>query len=186
MQELNLNFQYDDNLREHPESPSDFLKAARFLERELKDETDPVREAALMSKIGVYYRIAGDLATSLKNLKAADPLLDPVIEPRLKCINWIRLATTYQWMRDFDNSDTCLQLALHTIDSNNLDTLTDFVYQHQGKSYFDRKWYGEARDWLQKALELRIKKDNKELIQSTRFALQIVDDKIRQKKASEG
>ena len=59
-------------------------------------------------------------------------------------------------------------------------TLLDFAYQHYAKNLFDQKRLKEALSYFEKAMILKLKrKAPQEQIDSTKFAIQIVKEKMR-------
>ncbi|MCM3342127.1 hypothetical protein M3650_26765 [Paenibacillus sp. MER TA 81-3] len=89
-------------------------------------------------------------------------------------INRIRLANTYQWNKEFQKSNEILDVLVrefHNQADESLQDIEDFLYQHMGKNKFEQGEYEEAPAHFYKALEIRLVKNNSELIESTQLAI---------------
>lgn len=59
----------------------------------------------------------------------------------------------------------------HNQADKSLQDIEDFLYQHMGKNKLDQGEYEEALAHFYKALEIRLVKNNSELIESTQLAI---------------
>ncbi|WP_157259658.1 hypothetical protein [Paenibacillus sp. OSY-SE] len=89
-------------------------------------------------------------------------------------INRIRLANTYQWNKEFQKSNEIFDVLVgefHNQADESLQDIEDFLYQHMGKNKFEQGEYEEAPTHFYKTLEIRLVKNNSELIESTQLAI---------------
>lgn len=179
MNPYNMTYSFGDDLREHPEDDIAFKKGIDYLIKQFKQQDEVFEQAKLLSSIGAYQRIAGFLSASLQHLLKAKKLLEEGKHKRLYLINEIRLAHTFQFLKQFDQAQTCYQhienyIAKHPSDQN----LLHFVYQHKGKNYFDQQQYRLAEEFIDKALQLRKSLNDESLVESSAYALKIIRENL--------
>lgn len=175
---FNMEYDIDEALREIPKDRNSFAEGIDFILKESNGKTG-VEKARLLSQAGVYQRIHGDLNESLFNLEKARALLSNTNQPRLQAINDIRIAQTLQFLQRFDESEKLyLRLQKEIQGHNELNSLLDFVCQHRGKLLFDQCRFSEAQEQFKRALELRIRKNDQELIDSTLLAVGVTKRKL--------
>ena len=168
---FNLNFKYDDRLRERPEFPEEFRNAVKYLEEKIKSPESELKKGQLLSYAGVLCRISGELEKSLLYLERAREIFNKEEHEISGYINRIRIAQTYQLMNRHDEAESLLKCLLEESSEDEYGHLEDFIRQHLGKVYFDKGLYVDAESEFKKALKIRLLKDNEELIESTEFAL---------------
>ena len=173
---FDVSYHFDDNLRDIPNSPIQMQQAVEYLQTEFdKSVGDIEQQIYLAGLIGGYARMLHDFKTAQQVLTTALNLCDRINNKRLKIVNSIRLAHLYQWQRQYENSEALLNWVLEQCQNNSeFKSYLDFAYQHFGKCKFDRAKYKEAEYYLSKALELRHQKGDSSLIDSTRLALEVV------------
>lgn len=180
MNSHNMNYRFAKDLREHPEDEVAFKKGIDDLIEQLKQTNTVIEQAKLHSSIGTYQRIAGFLDASFQHLMKARKLLIESEHKRFYLINEIRLAHTFQFLKQFEQAETCFQhienyIAQHPSYQN----LLHFVYQHKGKNYFEQQQYHLAEECINKALELRQILGDESLVESSVYALKIIREKIK-------
>ena len=163
-----VRFRFDNNLREVAEDPEEMKLAAERLRMEYIKTGDP--ECAGVA--GSYFRIIGELlkAESLlaEAIEASRALGDGSSEVR----NMIRLASVYQWQKRSDESLQMLQCTLEKIRADKLlEKYLHFAYQHIGKLMLDTGDPASALGYFESALELRIHKGDKNLIESSQMGI---------------
>ncbi|MEM9923789.1 MAG: tetratricopeptide repeat protein [Cyanobacteria bacterium P01_D01_bin.50] len=178
---LNLPFDtsthFDDNLRDVANSPDE--QAINFLNSQLNNNLDVSQKLQIIGLIGVYSRILCDFGTAHIFLSEAIILSQQCDDKKSQLSNQIRLAHLYQWERNYAASDEIFSDAISICDNHpQLKSYLDFAYQHAGKNKFDQGKYIDAEDFFQKALQLRLVKNNQELIESTQLALQTVRQRL--------
>ncbi|MDY7223264.1 tetratricopeptide repeat protein [Halalkalibacterium halodurans] len=178
----NLDFYFDDNLREVPVSTIDLIKGIEFKKKQSHSPQDNEEELAkTYGLIGVYSRIVNKIEDSKKYLSLAIEMNIQSGNHKSLFVNELRLAHTYQWETNYYKSNKLFkklkeQSESDTEHSNYLDS----VYQHYGKNLFDQSEYQLALKYVKKALRIRVEKGNKELIDSTEYAINICNEKIKQ------
>ena len=160
---MNLNFRFDENLREVPEDADAFKAHIKSLEHSLKSETDPKQQIRLLGETGTYLRILSELDKAEELLvKALKIISDHKMGLRLEVQQKIRLAHVLQWKKDFKQSD---QIFLETLQicrtHADVESYLPFALQHMGKNYFDQNRLMEALRCFEEALKIRKKKTTK-------------------------
>jgi tetratricopeptide (TPR) repeat protein len=178
---FDVSFHFNEELREIPNAPSEMRRAIQFFQAQLDDrDTDIYQQIRLYGIIGVCARILGEFSLAHTALKSAIALSEEVQEERLKTINELRLAHVYQWQRQFEVSDRRFaKVLVHCARNPVLEPYLDFAYHHAGISKFDQAQYAKAQWCFEQALAIRRRKGDCTLIKSTRFALEITQQRIR-------
>lgn len=170
---FNCTCYFDDELREVPHSLSDMCDAINYIKEQTQSDQQNQEELGRQyGMLGVYSRIVGNYMDSITYLTSAISMHSTMNNAKQVWINKLRLAHTYQWMRDFHTSNRMFDdLLEHTISSDQHFDLLDFLYQHYGKNQYDQYKYESALAWFEKALKIRTKSDNEELIHSSQIAI---------------
>jgi tetratricopeptide (TPR) repeat protein len=175
---FDLSYTFNDKLRDIPNNYSEFVRYTEFLRSEISEEPDLLSKAKLLSKLGGYQRIIGKLKESEENLKLAIKIFETFGNLKNIFVAKIRLAHTYQFQKNFDISNKMFDGLIHEAESNpDLIDYQDFAYQHSGKNQFDQSNYNKALELFNKALDIRILKQNDELIKSTKYAIEVTQVK---------
>ncbi|BDA65879.1 hypothetical protein CAL7716_000450 [Calothrix sp. PCC 7716] len=91
-------------------------------------------------------------------------------------VSMIRLAHVYQWQKQYAKSEELFKEAITLCQTKpEISTYLDFAYQHLGKCKFDQKQYEQALHYFEQAKQLRIKKSDSSLIESTQLAINILN-----------
>lgn len=180
----NLGFCFDDNLREVPFSKIDMVKGIEFLKNQSQSTQDNDKDLAkTYGLIGVYSRIVNNIEDSKKYLSLAIEMNKQSGNHKSLFVNELRLAHTYQWENNYLKSNKLFEKLKEQSENNSEhNNYLDFVYQHYGKNLFDQSEYQLALKYFEKALRIRGEKGNQELIDSTEYAINICDGKIKQVK----
>ena len=170
----NISYTFDQNLRDVPDSPGDMARAVEYLGAKLKSGELSVRDQArLLGQMGVLCRMLLRLEEAEHYCERTVTICCQLGDARCEVVNRIRLAHVYQWQRRFDESDRLFLWALELCERDpNVADYLDFVRQHYGKSLFDQGRYVEAMEMFERALEIREKKGDAALVESSRVALQ--------------
>lgn len=170
----NCTFYFDDNLREVPYSVSDMREAIAYGKEKLQSSAQNQEELGKQyGMIGVYSRIVGNYEDSISYLNSAITIHSSCNNAKQVWINKLRLAHTYQWIKDFHTSNHMFDTLLEQANTHDQHFgLLDFLYQHYGKNQYDQLNYESALQWFEKALEIRTKTKEEELIHSSRIAIQ--------------
>ncbi|WP_059170524.1 tetratricopeptide repeat protein [Bacillus sp. FJAT-27445] len=176
---FNMEFSFDESLREVPVSIPDMKSGVSFLKDQLHTKDSETKEqAALNGLIGVYCRILKNFEESKKYLLHAIEINEKLNNKKGWFVNELRLAHTYQWEGDFQKSNGMFGKLLKDAEcSQDTNDYLDFLYQHQGKNLFEQQNYELAAVFFEKALVIRMEKGNEELIVSTRHALEVCSNK---------
>jgi len=123
------------------------------------------------------------LDASLKHLLEAKKLVENSKHVRLFLINEIRLAQTYQFLRQFEKAEAIyLFIEAYIAKQPEHQNLLHFVYQHKGKNYFEQRQYDLAATYISKALALRKALSDGSLVESSVFALKVIRRKPKYEK----
>lgn len=173
---FNVEYHFNSRLREIPDNVVEFQKGIDFIKSKIS-QSDGIEKARLLSKLGVYQRIDVKLDESLDSLTRAYEIIQDYPDLRLKCVNGLRIAQTLQFKKNFVEAENQYdRLEKECRADSQLKDLLDFVLQHSGKCQFDQKNYDGAIPCFTEAMELRMKKGDEELIQSTQFALDRINE----------
>ena len=177
---FDVSYHFDDRLHDVPNSPAQMQQAVNFLQSEFdKCPHDIRRQIYLAGSIGGYARMLHDFTTAEQALNTALQLCDRINDKSSKIANSIRLAHLYQWQQRYELSETLFEVIVKQCKSDSYLTLyLDFAYQHAGKCKFARGKYEEAQHYFALALELRQQKGDRSLIDSTKLALNMVQQRI--------
>ncbi|WP_131100895.1 hypothetical protein [Bacillus sp. SYJ] len=161
-----MGYTFDENLREKPISLAEMKQGIVFLKEHLHESSLYGKNSGL---IGVYERIAGNLSDSEYYLQKAIEYYTQTDNIQGLFINKLRLAHTYHWERKFAAANTIFIELLQTLPD--LPAYEDFFYQHYGKSKLDKGHFQTALTCFQKALQIRLQKEDEELIHSTKLCI---------------
>ena len=167
----NINYHFDENLRDVPDDPEDMARALDYLLDYLPKSEQPI----------LVLGRAGSLARTLMRLDLAADLFNQAIDlaqeqgnDRAVFVNSLRLAHVIQWKRDFAESNRCFGALIAQVNHDpELARFVDFTYQHAGKNAFDQGDYVTALGCFRKALAIREEKGDPSLIESTQHAIAV-------------
>jgi tetratricopeptide (TPR) repeat protein len=170
---FNIAFSFDERLREIPSDRAEVERAIEWITGELLLEQQiPQQRAALLGLRGVYRRILGDLDRAESDLVEAVAIAEQIGIAALITVMRLRLAHVYQWRKDFKRSNEMFEREIERCMADpELSSFLHFAYQHAGKNLFDQNDLPGARRNFQAALELRRKKGDRKLIDSSLAAL---------------
>ena len=176
-----LKFNFDENLREAPEKPEEWLRHIDSINIELKKSSDPLILVRKIGELGTCQRILHKLDEAQANFETALQLIDKNnLGVELEVQNQIRLAHVHQWKKDFSISNKMFSLILENCQKNeNLKAYLPFAYQHLGKNLYDQGLFAKALESFEKALKLRIKNHAPtDQVESSRFSIKQTKKKL--------
>ncbi len=176
---FNIKTKFDKSLKDYPEDKREFKKAIKFLEAKIKYDLSDSERSKILSQLGNLYRVDRNLNLSLQMLLEARVMLAGKKSSKSFFVNEIRLAYTLQLMKKFDEAEKIYAALEKRYKNSENRKMIDFLYQHRGKNFFDNGKLDEANVNILKALKLRLKKKNNELIESSVFALCVIGKKIK-------
>ena len=167
-----LDYTINEQLREVLLHPEEVRQWVERWQQKAQQTTDVRERARWWSQIGVYERMLGDLEAAADHLEEAVRILEQQPLSEAFVVALIRLAHVYQYQQRFDWSNDLFADIVELVEREpKLTSLRDFAYQHLGKNLFDQQRYAEAQQWFQRALEIRLQKEDDELITATKWAL---------------
>lgn len=183
---FNMNFSYGDDLREVPEDSEQMRKGLDWLQDKIVElgPDDTKKAAVLLSQIGGYARIMGDLDLSEKCYLDAIKAFEELKASEQLFAAKLRLAVTFQYQRKFSKSTEIYEKAIkimRTSKSPAVRNYLDFALQHYAKQKFEQGFYSEAMDMFMETLELRIVKGDLDLVASTELAINKTKEKLESK-----
>jgi len=171
-----MNYSFGEDLKEKPEDIIQFKKGIEFWKDELLNINNLKEKAICNSKIGVHLRIVGELTASLIQLGKAKKIFETLPLLSYTIINEIRIAQTFQFLKRFSKATKLYEEIEKIIEANDqFSNLLHLVYQHKGKNYFDQRQFKIAKVHFEKALSIRNKMKDKSLVESSTYALEIVE-----------
>jgi tetratricopeptide (TPR) repeat protein len=173
---LNLKTYFGEDLHDYPENPEDIKK---FIEIEIHkiDELSGDEKYKKLSLLAVHYRQLRNYDKAHELFKLASGYFEN-INPQMELVNYLRWADVFRFEKKFQEANKLLKKVETIISNHSILEYEDFYLQHLGKLFFDKTEYKIACEYFEKALVLRRKKANPELISSTEFALKIAKQKI--------
>lgn len=182
----NIDFTFDDNLREVPENPEDMLRAIDYLEIRLIEESqDDYERMRLSGLVGTLYLIIGDYEMAEEHIHTAITSSNNLRDRQAQLRNLLRLAQVYQYRKQFELADRIFKQVIQAYEANR-DTPRnsifmadlDMAYQQYGKCLFDQGDYEIALHMFEKALSLQQDKPDKSSMLSTQHAIQVTSEKL--------
>lgn len=182
MSSYNLNYTFNDQLRDVPENPKDVLNYILEEQEKLKSIKEPKKRVAMLGKIGSFARMLEELDDAEAFLGEALELISEYdLGVRLWVANGIRLAHVYQWMGAFDIAEEMFFNIIEMCEEK--EEVSDYLHfasQHFGKFYFDLEEYEEALEYFEDAIERRKIIGDDALIKSTQFAIDVTKKHIKE------
>jgi len=185
----NIDYSYDDNLREIPRDKDDMRRAVDHLEARLIEESqDDYERMRLSGIVGSLYRILGDYEMAEEHINAAIASSNTLRDRRAQLRNLMRLAEVYQQREQYSLADRIFKQVIEaceaSVDSSNPNSANPFMtdldtaYQHYGKCLFDQEDYEIALHMFEKALKIRERKQDQYLLDATQHAIRITRAKL--------
>lgn len=173
---LNLKTYFGEDLHDYLENPDDMKK---FIEIESQkiSELSGEEKFKKVSKLAVHFRQLRNYDKAHELFRMASGYFEK-INPQMEMVNYLRWADVFRFENKFQEANDLLKKVGTMISTYSFFEYEDFYLQHLGKLYFDKTEYKNAYECFEKALVLRTKKANPELISSTEFALKITKQKI--------
>src|SRR5699024_7829172 len=86
----------------------------------------------------------------------------------------IRLGEAFKYSNQYERAFNCFDKALYFCKVYQIHDYEDFSLQHKGKCFMELERFSEAEDCFDRALDIRGKKGNQSLIDSTQQAIDLV------------
>lgn len=182
-----LTYSYDDELHELPDNSEDMETYSEFLishcRVELEKNENEIKWIHLASSLGM----AGSLKKMTgQNKQAEKLLLDSLLlinsmnlDKKFYVQQSIRLNDIYSRLGHYSKAEEgFLQLIELCTQNKSLHNYLDFIFQHYGKLQFKQNQLKQALENFNKALELRLKKNDSNLIDSTQSAIRACKSRI--------
>lgn len=166
----NLNYTFDENLIEVFEKEDDIKK---YIDNFNKEDIS----IAEKEELSFYFRVLKEYEKSESYLKECIEFYENKENERKVFINKIRLATLFQCKREFEKSDKIYKELFENI--YKFPDIEDFLYQHFAKNKFLQNDFVLAINFFERALEIRVIKNDEKLLESTKFALDICREKLK-------
>lgn len=173
---LNMKTYFGEDLHDYPESSEDLKKFIEFEKQQILNLIGDEKYKRI-SRLAVHYRQLRIYDEAHELFKTASRYFENT-NPQMEMVNNLRWSDVFRYENRFDDARSMLKKAEHIILTHQLMDYQDFYFQHLGKLLFDKCEYEKALEYFDKALALRTKKANSELILSTEFALKITKQKL--------
>ena len=180
-----LTYRYDDTLRPIPNNPTEMALAIQYLlEAAANPRGSTVDRVRQLGRAGIYRATLGELDSAEALLNEALELAGALDNARQHVVLRLRLGQVYQWQGRYPEADRLFadEIARCRADARVADYL-DFALQHAGKCQFDQGRYEAAIACFREALALREQKGMEESIESTRYALDVAQQRQRESMA---
>jgi tetratricopeptide (TPR) repeat protein len=173
---LNLKTYFGEDLRDYLENPDDMKKFIEIDSQKITELSDE-EKFKKVSQLAVHFRQLRNYEKAHELFKLASDYFEQA-NPKMEMINNLRWADVFRFENKFQEANDLLKKVEAIISTHSIFEYEDFYLQHLGKLYFDKTEFKSACECFEKALILRTKKANPELISSTEFALKITKQKI--------
>lgn len=169
-----LAFRFDERLREVPLDPEAFAAEVDRLAGEVAAlHANPAGRLAALGRLAPALRIAGRLDEAHLAATAAVELAERLGEARAAFVNRLRLAHVLQWQGRHDLATPLFErLVVQARAGDELAGLLDVALQHAGKDLYDQRRFAQAERCFREALEIRRRKGDAALVDSSAQALQ--------------
>ncbi|MFN4150087.1 MAG: hypothetical protein ACK4IX_04010 [Candidatus Sericytochromatia bacterium] len=163
-----------ETLRAYPNNKDEMLLGISLLEEELKSISSEEVLAKKLSMLSYYQKLVENYSSSELNQLKAISLFKSLNDAKGLFVAKLRLAQIKQFKKEYIESTKLFdELEFELKDNTFLEPYRDFLYQHIAKNEFEKKNYNIALEYFYKALEIRIKKNDKELIDSTQLGISV-------------
>ena len=188
IEEYDLSHSYDENLNETPEDLEDMslyadvlIAVARIEYEKPEKDRDWQQIAKNLGMAGVLRKMTKHFADAEKLLKASLELIQgKKLSQNLYVQQSVRLHDTQRRMKAYEESLQGLTKIVDLCSKNEaVAQYLDFAIQHLGKTQFTMGKIDEAMKSFQRALELRMKKQDRDLIESSQTAIKACQKKMR-------
>lgn len=149
------------------------IKFEIAIESVLIEESElPADKLFLYGNIGNLYRLVGNTDLAIKSLQKAIEISDE----KRQISNLIRLGEALKYDGQHEQALKKFKKAIDICATNNGSDLLDFAYQHKGKCLLELGQRSLALGYFEKAMELRLVKAEQPLIESTRRAINFIEN----------
>lgn len=175
LKNMNLETQFDENLKSVALCPADMRRAVQVLKQRPQDKSDLRGLITRLGRLGSYQLILGDLDDAENTLNSALTLVNSDLSLiKLKISNMIRLGNTYHLKKQFKRAHEIFDACHKAIkNQGELSDYLDFVYQHKGKCYLDEARFEDAMKCFYQAFLIRSNKSDRSLTDSTLLAIEV-------------
>jgi tetratricopeptide (TPR) repeat protein len=184
--DFNLKYGFADDLLEIPEDPQsiyDFCQMCMaWLEQELsqpEEKWDVKTVVQVLGKTAAYMKMIRELDEALDLISTSLSLIEQHdLGPKSFVAQSLRWADILRYRGEFGEAEQILEDVLDICEKlESVVIYKDFALQHLGKLNFDLEEYDIALKYFEQALAIRKTKGDQSLIDSTKFAISIVNAK---------
>jgi len=160
-------------LREKTTAPE---KLQQFIEeaKELSEDSNADDRYILYGMIGNLLRIMEKPQEAINYLTWC---LEHAVQEKHRSreiVSNIRLGEAFKYSNQYERAFNCFDKALYFCKVYQIHDYEDFSLQHKGKCFMELERFSEAEDCFDRALDIRGKKGNQSLIDSTQQAIDLV------------
>ncbi|WP_277584897.1 hypothetical protein [Psychrobacillus antarcticus] len=124
----------------------------------------------LYGTIGNLYRIKGEAKSAIEALTKAVELS----EGNKQIVNLIRLGEALKYAEQHQQALSTFNAVIDQCAIEEHSQLLDFAFQHKGKCLLELEEMSAANECFRKAMDLRVRKGDESLINSTQRALELI------------
>ena len=185
----NIDFSFDENLREIPLDAASMRRAIDHLETRLIEESqDDYERMRLSGIVGTLHRILGDYDMAEEHINAAIAASNNLRDRRAQLHNLMRLAQVYQLKQHYSLADRIYKQVIEACEAgrdinnpsydNPFMSDLDTAYHAYGTCLFDQGNYDIALHMFEKALKIRERKQDSFLVLSSEHAIEMTRHKL--------
>jgi len=167
-------YDVEDNLREKTNNPKAIKKFLEKVEALLVNERE--NRYLLYGMIGNLYRILEEPKKAIDYLERALGIAKEENDDAKIAVSLIRLGEAIKYDGKRQRAFDIFEEAMGILHKHDLEHYLDFALQHKGKCLLELKRYEEAEDCFRETLEIRKRKKDASLIDSTEQVLTFMEE----------
>ncbi|MFB4213157.1 tetratricopeptide repeat protein [Shouchella sp. JSM 1781072] len=159
-------------LRERSDEPEKLIQAIAVLHAHKSDDQEEVYR--IQSMLGYLYRVIGDSESALTCYHTCHSIVVKQKKKHAIIATLIRIGETLKYAERHDEALRMFEQAKDYAVKHQTLQYDDFILQHKGKCLWEMNQLKEANACFEAAYQLRLEKNDKALISSTKQALTLV------------
>jgi tetratricopeptide (TPR) repeat protein len=191
IENFDLSYRYNEELKEEANNPEDMsqymmVALAKLDQKAFSklNEDELLDWVTTLGRLAGYCKILGELELAQNFIERSLGLVEEYsLGEKLHLVQSLRWADILRYKGKLDVAEDIFFDILSTCRENPLlNILEDFCLQHLGKVFFDRADFAEALEFFQEALSIRLKKQDTQLIDSSKYAYELTTKRLHEQR----